>query len=204
MEWAITDMESEVALERARTRARLEQLYAAHAPRAGRLAYLLTADRDLAQDLAQEAFARLITRFRMLRNADAVDAYLRSTVINLARKHWRRLRQERTYVHQQGPTVTRRTIQEPDIAERDTLWRRLDRLPYRQRAALVLRFFEDLSERQTADSLDCAVGTVKSLVSRGLHSLREEMRGDDDDRRTTAGAVPREGEGVRDGPGDAP
>lgn len=174
-------MDAEVAVERARTTARLAQLYAAHAPRAGRLAYLLTADRELAEDLAQEAFARLITRFRGLRNADAGDAYLRRTVVNLARKHWRRLGRERAYVRREGPAIARRTIEGPDIGERDVLWRGLDRLPYKQRAALVLRFFEDLSERQTADSLGCAAGTVKSLVSRGLHTLREEMRRGEDD-----------------------
>jgi DNA-directed RNA polymerase specialized sigma24 family protein len=74
MEWVEADVEAEVTLDRMRTTARLAELYAHRAPRAGRLAYLLTADRELAQDLAQEAFARLITRFRLLRNADAVDA----------------------------------------------------------------------------------------------------------------------------------
>jgi RNA polymerase sigma factor (sigma-70 family) len=102
-------------------------------------------------------------------------------VINLARKQWRRSGRERAYVRREGPTIVRRMIEEPDLSERDALWRGLDRLPYRQRAALVLRFFEDLSERQTADSLGCAVGTVKSLVSRGLHTLREEMRGEERD-----------------------
>jgi RNA polymerase sigma-70 factor (sigma-E family) len=174
------EVEAEVAVERPRSTARMAQLYAEHAPRAGRLAYLLTADRELAQDLAQEAFARLIIRFPMVRRADAVDAYLRRTVINLARKHWRRLGRERAYVRREGPVLLRRTIEEPDLSERDALWRGLDRLPYRQRAALVLRFFEDLSERQTAEALGCAVGTVKSLVSRGLNSLREEMRDGED------------------------
>ncbi len=91
MEWIQASVETEVAVERTRARARRGQLYAAHAPRAGKLAYLLTADPDLAQDLAHEAFARLITRIGLIRNADAVEAYLRRTVINLARKHWRRL-----------------------------------------------------------------------------------------------------------------
>jgi RNA polymerase sigma factor (sigma-70 family) len=63
----------------------------------------------------------------------------------------------------------------PDVAGRDALQRALDRLSYRQRAALVLRFYEDLSERETARALGCAIGTVKSLVSRGLHALREEI-----------------------------
>jgi RNA polymerase sigma-70 factor (sigma-E family) len=168
----------ESAVERAKTPARMAQLHAVHAPRAGRLAYLLTGDPDLAQDLAQEGFARLITRFRGLRDPDAVEAYLRRSVINLARKHWRRIGRERAYLRREGPLVTRRVVDEPDLGERDALWRELDRLPYRQRAALVLRF-EDLSERQTAKALGCAQGTVKSLVSRGLEKLRAEIRGEE-------------------------
>lgn len=172
-------MDGEIAIGRARATSRVGELYAAHAPQAGRLAYLLTGDPDLAQDLAQEGFARLITRLRSLRNPDAVEAYLRRSVINLARKHWRRMGRERAYLRREGPAVTRRVIDQPDLSERDALWRGLDRLPYRQRAALVLRFFEDLSERQTAEALGCARGTVKSLVSRGLEKLREEIRGEE-------------------------
>ena len=67
------------------------------------------------------------------------------------------------------------------MASRHDLRRALDRLPYRQRAALVLRFYEDLSEKEAARSLGCAVGTIKSLVSRGLHTLREELQDDDID-----------------------
>ena len=65
---------------------------------------------------------------------------------------------------------------QPDIAGQDALQRALNKLPYRQRAALVLRFYEDLTERQTAKALGCAVGTVKSLVFRGLQTLKEEIR----------------------------
>ena len=72
-------MESEVAIETARS-TRLAELYASHAERTGRLAFLLTGDRELAGDLAQEAFARLVTRLAGLRRAEAVDAYLRRSV----------------------------------------------------------------------------------------------------------------------------
>lgn len=173
-------METEIAIERAQT-SRLAHLYAAHGGQAGRLAYLLTADPELAQDLTQEAFARLITRFGSLRNADAVEAYLRRSIVNLVRKHWRRTGRERAFLRREGPSIARRTATQPDIAGREALWRALDRLPYRQRAALVLRFYEDLSERQAAEALGCAVGTIKSLVSRGLQTLREDMRGGNDD-----------------------
>jgi RNA polymerase sigma-70 factor (sigma-E family) len=169
-------VETDLIIETARE-SRLERLYAEHAPRAGRLAYLLTGDGELAKDLAQEAFARLIARLGTLRDPAAVDAYLRQSVLNLCRKHWRRLGREREFVRREGPAIVRRTVGCPDIADREVLWLALGRLPHRQRAALVLRFFEDLTERQTAESLGCPVGTVKSLVSRGLEALREEMRG---------------------------
>jgi RNA polymerase sigma-70 factor (sigma-E family) len=174
-------VENEIAIETARS-TRLAELYAAHAERTGRLAFLLTGDRELARDLAQEAFARLVTRLAGLRKAEAVDAYLRRSVVNLARNHWRRLGRERTFLRREGPAIARATVSQPEVADREAVWEALSRLPYRQRAALVLRFYEDLSERQTAATLGCAVGTVKSLVSRGLESLRSEIGGDRDDR----------------------
>ncbi len=66
----------------------------------------------------------------------------------------------------------------PDVALRDEMWRALQLLPQRQRAAIVLRFYEDLSEAATAEVLHCPVGTVKSLVSRGLARLRSEVTSD--------------------------
>jgi hypothetical protein len=77
---------------------RLAELYAEHAPRAGRLAYLLVGDRDVAEGIVQEAFVRVAGRLWTLRNPDAFDAYLRQTVLNLARGHMRRLRLQRAYL----------------------------------------------------------------------------------------------------------
>jgi RNA polymerase sigma-70 factor (sigma-E family) len=171
-------MEREIELGRAR-RVSVAELYDGHAARAGRLAYVLTRDPDLAQDVMQEAFSRLIVRLPVLRRPDAVEAYLRRSVVNLCRKHWRRSRRERAYLERQGPLLSRTTDAMPNVAEAHALQRALDLLPYRQRAALVLRFYEDLSERDAARCLGCAVGTIKSLVSRGLRSLREEL-GDED------------------------
>jgi len=70
------------------------------------------------------------------------------------------------------------STQQPDFDLQQDMWRRLQVLPDRQRAALVLRFYEDLSEQRIAEVLGCRPGTVKSLVSRGLQALRGEMRGD--------------------------
>ena len=150
-------------------------LYRLHAPAAGRLAYLLTGDAHLAEDLTQEAFVRLIGRLGRIRDETAIAAYVRQSVVNLARKHWRKRRREQAYLGRERSNLTAEPSTLPDVAERDELWEALAKLSYQQRAAIVLRFYEDLSEEQTARVLGCAVGTVKSSVSRGLRRMREEM-----------------------------
>jgi RNA polymerase sigma-70 factor (sigma-E family) len=157
---------------------RLESLYRSYAPDALRLAYLLTGDRALAEDLTQDAFVRVLGRFRDLRNADAFWWYLRRTVVNLSNSHFRRLRVERAYLARErsyAEGLARRATSPPDVEERDRLRSALGVLRPEQRAAIVLRYYEDLSEADTADVLGCAVGTVKSLVSRGMQRLREEL-----------------------------
>jgi RNA polymerase sigma-70 factor (sigma-E family) len=160
-------------------RGRIGQLYQEHAVGAVRLAYLLTGDRGLAEDLVQDAFVRLAGRLVHLRDPGAFDAYLRRTVVNLGHSYFRRKRVERTYV-KRAAAAGPESAQWPgrSIEDRDELWRALGRLSDRQRAAIVLRFYEDLSEAQVADILKCRPGTVKSLVSRGLDALRNEI-GDD-------------------------
>ncbi|HET9673014.1 MAG TPA: SigE family RNA polymerase sigma factor [Actinomycetota bacterium] len=154
-------------------RGRLADLYARHAPGAGRLAYLLTGDRHLAEDLTQEAFVRAFGRFRDLRRPDAFEWYLRRTVVNLSRSHFRRRRTERDFLAAQP----RREPATPaaDPTEHDAMWRTLQTLPPRQRAAIVLRYYEDLTDAQVAETLRCPVGTVKSLIHRGLERLRSEV-----------------------------
>ena len=160
-------------LERVSETGRLGELYRRHAGDAARLAYLVTGDRALAEDIVQEAFVRLYGRFRDLRNPDAFDAYLRRTVVNLARTHFRHRKVERKHEAQlaEEPAAS----EPPDLGERDELWTVLQSLPERQRTAIVLRFYEDLSEVSTAEVMGCPVGTVKSLVSRGLARLRETV-----------------------------
>jgi RNA polymerase sigma-70 factor (sigma-E family) len=173
-------VEAEIAIG-GRRAASLEEIYAAHAPRAGRLAFLLLRDPNLAEDVAQEAFARFIARLPKVRDPDAIDAYLRRSVVNLCRKHWRRSARERAFLRRQGPIDAARTSLQPDVGTADAMHRALEGLPYRQRAALVLRFYEDLSERDAARAIGCAIGTIKSLTSRGLAALREELAHEDDD-----------------------
>ncbi len=153
---------------------RLEDLYVRNAPGALRLAYFLTGNRELAEDLVQEAFVRVAGRFRHLRMPDAFDAYLRRTIVNLFTSQLRRAKLERAYVERHG--VDPSVASEPgDPAARDELWQALHTLPERQRAALVLRFYEDLSERQAADVLGCSSGALNQLVVRGMATLRTQI-----------------------------
>ncbi|MGH2723490.1 MAG: SigE family RNA polymerase sigma factor [Actinomycetota bacterium] len=151
---------------------RLADLYRLHAPEAARLAYLLTGDRALAEDLVHEAFVRMFGRFRDLRHAEAFRSYLRTTIVNLVRSHFRRVRVERAYLERERG---RPDVPGPAPEGREEMWQALRRLSERQRAAIVLRYYEDLTEAQTAEVLGCAVGTVKSLVARGIERLRGEM-----------------------------
>jgi RNA polymerase sigma-70 factor (sigma-E family) len=169
----------DVQVSEAETGGRLAELYASHAAEAIRLAYVLTGDRVLAEDLVQDAFVKLAGRLVHLRDPDAFDAYLRRTVVNLANSYFRRKRVERAYL--------RRSAAEPRADEsahnadrRDELWQDLQRLPSRQRTAIVLRIYEDLPERRVAEILGCRPGTVRSLVSRGLAELRIHVRSDGD------------------------
>jgi RNA polymerase sigma-70 factor (sigma-E family) len=159
---------------------RLGELYVRHADDAVRLAYLLTGDRALAEDLVQDAFVRLVGRLVHLRDPGAFDGYLKRTVVNLSNSHFRRKKVERAYLERAGGAIGTQQGQWSDrsVEDRDALWRALGRLSGRQRAALVLRFYEDLPERQVAEILKCRPGTVKSLVSRGLETLRNEIRGE--------------------------
>jgi RNA polymerase sigma-70 factor (sigma-E family) len=160
---------------------RLGELYLRHADGAARLAYLLTGDHALAEDLVQEAFIRLAGRLVHLRDPEAFHAYLRRTVVNLANSHFRRRRVERAYLERERGVVSGRpgSGAERSVEDRDHLWAALEQLPERQRAAIVLRFYEDLSESSVAELLRCRPGTVKSLLSRGLQALREQIRAED-------------------------
>jgi len=154
---------------------RLGELYVRHADDAVRLAYLLTGDRALAEDVVQDAFVRLAGRLVHLRDPAAFPAYLRRTVVNLTNSHFRRKRVERSYLARER-TAVRPETGSVDLDARSDLWASLQRLSPRQRAAIVLRFYEDLSEQRVAELLNCRPGTVKSLVSRGLETLRQEIR----------------------------
>jgi RNA polymerase sigma-70 factor (sigma-E family) len=157
----------------------LADLYVRHVPAATALAFLLTGDRAEAEDLAQDAFVRLIGRFRNLRNPDAFAAYLRKTVVNLHTSKLRRKRVERAYLAREAGRVEGAS-DAPVVTERDDLWRALLELPARQRAAVVLRYFEDLSEQQAAEAMGCSTPALKSLVARAMETLRTTITKDVD------------------------
>lgn len=160
---------------------RFGELYSAHAPQALRLAYLLIGDTELAQDLVQEAFVKMLGRFQDLRDPYAFQSYLRRTVVNLSKKHWRRLAVERRQRSLQGALISKEVVPFPDVATSDVLWNALQQLPTRQRAAVVLRFYEDLSEHQAGQVLGCSSGAVKLLVARAMKSLRASSVMEDSD-----------------------
>ena len=161
-------------------RGTMAELYARHVPAGVRLAYLLTGDRQQAEDLAHEAFVRCVGRFAHLRAREAFDGYLRRSIVNLHASGVRRKYVEREWLRREGPRVARATSTLPDVSARQDLWRALGTLPSRQRAALVLRYYEDLSERDTAAVLGCSLAAVKSLVARGSEALRAEIAEGDD------------------------
>jgi RNA polymerase sigma-70 factor (sigma-E family) len=151
---------------------RLAELFLQHADSAGRLAYLLTGDRELANDLVQDAFVKLARRFVHLRDPNAFEGYLRTTIVNLVRSHFRHRMVERAYLAKQPPPRFDHRV-DSGIEEADALGTALLGLPDRQRTAVVLRFYEDLSVERTAEIMRCRPGTVKSLVFKGLGTLRE-------------------------------
>ena len=136
------------------------------------LAYLLTGRREVAEDLAQEAFIKAAGRFRHLKDPAAFPSYLRRVVVNLHVSRLRQLGRERSLL---ARARTDESASMPPVEDRQSLWPFVLRLPARQRAALVLRYYEDLTERQTADVLRCSIPAVKALVGRALDSLRRDL-----------------------------
>jgi RNA polymerase sigma-70 factor (sigma-E family) len=164
-----------------RSETSLDDLYARHASSAGRLAYLLTGDRAAAEELVQEAFVRLVGRFRHRRVPDAFDAYLRRAIVNLHTSQLRRVRLERRELERARTSAAAVPATLPDLESRDEIWRALLELPRRQRAVVVLRFYEDLSERQTAEVMRTSTNSVKSLLARAMRTLRERIGSEIDD-----------------------
>lgn len=138
-----------------------------------RTAYLLAGDWATAEDLLQTALTKTYLAWKRLGGIEAVEPYTRRVLVNTATSWWRRR------WHGERPTEMLPERAGPDqhaqALERDVLWRHVRALPPRQRAVLVLRFYEDLTEARTADLLDISPGTVKSQTARALATLRKRL-----------------------------
>ena len=145
-------------------------VFNAHHAHAVRLAYLLTSDAAQAEDIVSEAFAKVYPRWRRGEVRD-VGSYLRRAVANEANSKLRRRYLERREASRRRGDERGVRLVDEEAVDRDVVWAALQQLPPRQRSAVVLRYYEDLSEADTAAVLGVSVGTVKSQVSRGLDRL---------------------------------
>ncbi|MEQ7004789.1 SigE family RNA polymerase sigma factor [Actinopolymorpha sp. B17G11] len=142
-----------------------------------RTAFLLTGDHHTAEDLAQTALARTYLAWERIRDKGSLDAYVRRVMVNEHTTWWRRAWRRRERSTDNVPEEE--AWSPPDMGERAEVWTLVCSLPPRQRAAVVLRYYEDLSEAETAQALGCSVGTVKSQTSRAIATLRERLAGDE-------------------------
>ncbi|HTJ32491.1 MAG TPA: SigE family RNA polymerase sigma factor [Dactylosporangium sp.] len=138
-----------------------------------RTAYLLAGDWATAEDLLQIALTKTFLAWKRLGHIEAVEPYARRVLVNTSTSWWRRR------WHGERPTEvlpeTAAADQLEESLERDAMWRHVRALPNRQRAVLVLRYYEDQSEAETARLLGVSVGTVKSQTSRALATLRDKL-----------------------------
>ncbi len=140
-----------------------------------RTAYLLCGDQGRAEDLVQTVLAKAYLSWGRITAAASPDAYVRRMIVNENTSWWRRAWRTREV---SVPEVRDSTYDSgvDALAERQVMVDALRRLPERQRAVVVLRYYEDRSEAEVAELLGCSVGTVKSQCSRGLASMRGHLR----------------------------
>lgn len=151
-----------------------ESWLVAREPALQRLARLLTGDEHAAQDLVQTSLAKLYLAWDRLSDHHQVDAYARRILVNEHRSAWRRPWRRREVLTDAPPDRGR----DPDASydgQREAVWRFVATLPPRQRAVIVLRYYEQLSEAEIAEVLGISVGTVKSQSSRALAALRTRL-----------------------------
>jgi RNA polymerase sigma-70 factor (sigma-E family) len=138
-----------------------------------RVAYLVCGDLNLAEDLLQTTLTRTYLAWRRLDGLDSIEAYARRVLLNTTTSWWRR----RWRAERPTEFLPERPVSDPTdrLVERDSIWVLLSTLPARQRAVIVLRYYEDLSEADIARELGVSVGTVKSHAARGLATLRARL-----------------------------
>jgi RNA polymerase sigma-70 factor (sigma-E family) len=138
-----------------------------------RTAYLVIGDYQLAQDLVQESLVKVYVAWPRLRDVTKAEAYTRRIIVTTSIS-WRR---RRSFSERPADDVPDAGITDPTalLPEQGELWQAVRQLPPRQRAAVVLRFCEDLSQAQVAELMGCSVGSVKRHTSLGLGKLRADM-----------------------------
>lgn len=146
---------------------------ASRGPALLRTAYVLTGHHADAEDLLQTALAKTYLAWGRIADKGSLDGYVRRAMVNTQISWWRR-RKVDTYATDPLPELpTHDPTEGSDL--HDAVWAALARLPKRQRAAIVLRFYEDLTEKEIADVLGISVGTVKSTISRAVAKLRRDV-----------------------------
>lgn len=156
-------------------RDRLSLLYEAYWDQAIRLAYLITGDRDVVEDVVHQAFVRLIGRFRHLRSPESFPAYLRTTVVNVARNHLRARRADMGLLSRLPSPMSASPSHSSEVDARHDIWVLLHRLPFRQRAAVVLHYYEDLSDSEIGRVMGCSARAARGLLARGMTSMRQSF-----------------------------
>jgi RNA polymerase sigma-70 factor (sigma-E family) len=157
--------------------ARMAELFDSHYARLCRLAYVILGDSALAEEIVMEALLKTFTGFRRIRDLDRADAYLRRAVVNMCRSRVRR----RAIEWKANARVHRRDERrapdwDPERHEISRLvWEAVKELPERQRACVVMFYYEDLPEVEIAHALDCSVGTVKSQLSKARAKLQKRL-----------------------------
>ena len=144
---------------------------AARQPSLLRTAYLLTGDRHTAEDLVQTAMAKLYLSWDKVHTRGSMDGYVRRILVNEHNSLWRRPWKRREHATSEPPDREHRDAY--DDGKRGEVWEVVQTLPRKARAVVVLRYYEQLSEAETAEVLGISVGTVKSQCSRALAALRE-------------------------------
>ncbi len=143
-----------------------------------RLAYLLTASAPAAEDLLQTALMKTYVKWARVKGLDSPDGYVRKTMVNALISETRRPHWGRESLWQEPPETAGEPL-ETAVLDHAMLWPLICALPTRQRAVVVLRYYEDLSEEEIAAALGCARGTVKSHASDALRSLRRGLSATD-------------------------
>lgn len=152
--------------------------YTNFAPSVFRLAYSLTGDHAAAEDLLHETFVRVFSRPRSIHRPEEMSAYLHRTAVNLAKSRWRRHQVARRFhaLEESSALLHEMPPEEPDLA----VWHALLRLPIRQRAAVVFHYYEELTEREVAERLNCSPPAARSLIHRGIKRLRQDLEGEEE------------------------